>query len=64
MDRTVSDRKRLSAFDLDALREAFKKSTRENDIGPADWAEHARLFVEQAIQGEPSEEPGGQSTQQ
>ncbi len=62
MDRAIPNRH--SAFDLDALREAFKKSARENDIGPSDWAEQARLFIEQATQGESSEDRVRQNTRQ
>ncbi|AZO41005.1 MULTISPECIES: hypothetical protein [Mesorhizobium] len=34
------------AFDLDALRKAFGKSVQEHKVTAADWAEHAKLFLE------------------
>lgn len=34
------------AFDLDALRKAFRKSVREHKVTAADWAEHAKQFLE------------------
>jgi hypothetical protein len=37
----------LSAFDLDAMREAFKRSVRENNVSEAEWAEYARKFVDE-----------------
>ncbi|WP_192255326.1 hypothetical protein [Mesorhizobium silamurunense] len=40
---------RLSVFELDALREAFKRSVRENNVTEIQWAEHAELFVKSAI---------------
>lgn len=36
-------------FELDALREAFKRSIRENNVTEIQWAEHAELFVKSAI---------------
>ncbi|WP_156752598.1 MULTISPECIES: hypothetical protein [unclassified Mesorhizobium] len=36
-------------FELDALREAFKRSVRENNVTEIRWAEHAELFVKRAI---------------
>ncbi|MDG4881966.1 hypothetical protein [Mesorhizobium sp. WSM4884] len=47
----TSKAKRLSAFDLDELREAFKKSVREQEQTPIDWEECAKQFLERAIQG-------------
>ena len=46
---------RLPFFDLDALREAFKKSVREHNVTDADWAEHAKLFIQQLADDEPDE---------
>lgn len=40
---------RLSIFELDALREAFRKSVRENDVAEAEWARHAELFVKRTL---------------
>lgn len=40
---------RLSVFELDALREAFKRSVRENNVTEIQWPEHAELFVKRAI---------------
>ncbi|WP_136617445.1 MULTISPECIES: hypothetical protein [Mesorhizobium] len=34
------------AFDLDALRKAFRKSVQEHKVTAADWAEHAKQFLE------------------
>lgn len=36
----------LWAFDLDALRMAFRKSVQEHKVTAADWAEHAKQFLE------------------
>jgi hypothetical protein len=36
----------LWAFDLDALRKAFRKSVQEHKVTAADWAEHAKQFLE------------------
>ncbi|WP_176478952.1 hypothetical protein [Mesorhizobium sp. WSM3860] len=36
-------------FELDALREAFKRSVRENNVTEIQWADHAELFVKSAI---------------
>ncbi|WP_127285196.1 hypothetical protein [Mesorhizobium sp. M4B.F.Ca.ET.017.02.2.1] len=58
----ISDNKRLSAFDLDLLREAFQKSAREHGVTAADWAEHAKLFIERTAQSEPGKEFTGRST--
>lgn len=41
---------RLSVFELEALREAFRQSVRENDVAEAEWAQHAELFVKRALQ--------------
>ncbi|TPI09297.1 hypothetical protein FJW06_27005 [Mesorhizobium sp. B4-1-3] len=41
---------RLSIFELEALREAFKQSVRENDVVEAEWAQHAELFVKKTVQ--------------
>ncbi|MBZ9990850.1 hypothetical protein LB572_27470 [Mesorhizobium sp. BH1-1-5] len=41
---------RLSLFELEALREAFRQSVRENDVAEAEWAQHAELFVKRALQ--------------
>ncbi|UCI08691.1 hypothetical protein [Mesorhizobium sp. B1-1-8] len=45
--------KQLSAFDLDALREAFKKSIREQEVTPIDWEECAKRFLQQTLNREP-----------
>ncbi|MBZ9775005.1 hypothetical protein [Mesorhizobium sp. CO1-1-8] len=37
----------LSIFDLDALRDAFMKSVRENNVTAAEWGEHAEQFIRQ-----------------
>ncbi|WP_168247538.1 MULTISPECIES: hypothetical protein [unclassified Mesorhizobium] len=39
-------------FELDALREAFKRSVRENNVTEIKWAEHAELFVKRMIRKE------------
>ncbi|WP_156388911.1 hypothetical protein [Mesorhizobium sp. Root102] len=36
----------LWAFDLDALRKAFRTSVQEHKVTAADWAEHAKQFLE------------------
>jgi len=41
---------KLSIFELEALREAFRQSVRENDVAEAEWAQHAELFVKRALQ--------------
>ncbi|WP_292228800.1 hypothetical protein [Mesorhizobium sp.] len=41
---------RLSIFDLEALREAFRQSVRENDVTEAEWARHAEHFVKSTLQ--------------
>ncbi|SFP86711.1 hypothetical protein SAMN03159463_05026 [Mesorhizobium sp. NFR06] len=46
----------LSAFDLDILREAFRKSVREQNIPTSRWVEHARLFIKEMSDDEPGEE--------
>ena len=51
MDGRISKRDtlgRMSVFDLDALREAFRRSVRDNNIPQVDWAKHAELFVKSA----------------
>ena len=48
--------KRLSAFDLEALREAFKDSVREHNVPISDWAEFAKRFLQQARGHEPGED--------
>ncbi|MEI9418508.1 hypothetical protein [Mesorhizobium sp. Cs1321R2N1] len=40
------DSQRPSIFDLDALREAFMESVRENNVSPAEWGEHAERFIQ------------------
>jgi hypothetical protein len=40
---------RLSIFELEALREAFRRSVRENDVPEAEWARHAERFVKDAL---------------
>ncbi|TPN76006.1 hypothetical protein FJ987_23910 [Mesorhizobium sp. CU2] len=40
---------RLSIFELEALREAFRQFVRENDVAEAQWAEHAELFVQKTL---------------
>ncbi|RRI02293.1 hypothetical protein EH240_12555 [Mesorhizobium tamadayense] len=39
--------KRISAFDIDALREAFKTSARENGVTGTEWAVFAQIFLKQ-----------------
>ena len=41
---------RLSVFELEALREAFKQSVRKNGVAEAEWARHAELFVKSTLQ--------------
>ena len=41
---------RLSIFELEALREAFRRSVQENDVTEAEWARHAELFVKRMLQ--------------
>lgn len=41
----TGDAKHISPFDLDALREAFKASAREQGITGAEWAVYAQLFL-------------------
>ncbi|AMX96450.1 hypothetical protein A4R28_27390 [Mesorhizobium ciceri] len=41
-----TDGEQLWAFDLDALRKAFRKSVQEHKVTTADWAEHAKQFLE------------------
>lgn len=43
---------RMSVFELDALREAFRRSVRENNVTEVQWAEHAALFVKRMIRKE------------
>ncbi|MDX8528535.1 hypothetical protein RFM68_29060 [Mesorhizobium sp. MSK_1335] len=52
MDGTKKHKRnqRLSIFELDALREAFRLSVRENDVTEAQWAQHAELFVKRTLQ--------------
>ncbi|MEI9403774.1 hypothetical protein [Mesorhizobium argentiipisi] len=53
MDAGTKKQKRnqpLSIFELEALREAFRQSVRENDVAEAEWARHAELFVKRALQ--------------
>ncbi|WP_189510654.1 hypothetical protein [Mesorhizobium sp. M1D.F.Ca.ET.043.01.1.1] len=52
MDVRISKHNRLSVFELDALREAFKRSVRENNVTEIKWAEHAELFVKRMIRKE------------
>ncbi|MEZ2331546.1 hypothetical protein AB6802_17640 [Mesorhizobium sp. RCC_202] len=44
--------KQMPLFELDALREAFKRSVRDNNVALADWAKHAELFVKNAARKE------------
>jgi len=46
---TSKKQRRLSAFELDSVREAFRRSVRENNVTEADWAEHAKAFVNNMI---------------
>ncbi|RWM21369.1 MAG: hypothetical protein E5X74_30490 [Mesorhizobium sp.] len=51
MDARISKRnipRQMSVFELDALREAFRRSVRENNVTEVEWAEHAKLFVKRA----------------
>ncbi|RUU02694.1 hypothetical protein EOD23_19375 [Mesorhizobium sp. USDA-HM6] len=43
---------RMSLFELDALREAFRRSVHENNVTEVQWAEHAELFVKGIIRKE------------
>ncbi|RRI02743.1 hypothetical protein EH240_12220 [Mesorhizobium tamadayense] len=55
MDARASKRNtpgRMSVFELDALREAFRRSVRENNVTEIQWAEHAELFVKSTIRRE------------
>ncbi|CAN7194287.1 hypothetical protein LJR234_000592 [Mesorhizobium amorphae] len=56
VNRAASKSERLSAFDLDALREVFRKSVREHDVSAADWAEHAKLFLKRTTKREAGKE--------
>jgi len=47
---------RMSFFDLDILREAFRQSVGKHHISEADWAEHAKLFLEQLVDEEEGRE--------
>jgi len=51
--RSSCDPYRLSAFDLDVLRKAFKKSVRDHNVTDAGWAEYAKLFIKQVTNGDP-----------
>ncbi|MDG4882851.1 hypothetical protein [Mesorhizobium sp. WSM4884] len=46
---TSKKQRRLSAFELDSVREAFRRSVRENNVTEANWAEHAKTFIENMI---------------
>lgn len=51
MDTTKDKRnQRLSVFELEALRDAFRRSVRENAVTEAEWARHAELFVKNTLQ--------------
>ncbi|WP_337106288.1 hypothetical protein [Mesorhizobium salmacidum] len=52
----------VSVFDLDALREAFMKSVRDNNVSPAEWGEHAQWFIHQLADHKLSEVAVGQIT--
>jgi hypothetical protein len=43
-------KQRLSVFELEALREAFRRSVRKNAVTEAEWARHAELFVKNTLQ--------------
>jgi hypothetical protein len=45
----------LSAFEFDILREAFRKSVKEMNIGKDHWADHARRLYREMSDGEPDE---------
>lgn len=52
--------KMLSAFDLEALRDAFKDAVREQNVPASDWAEFAKEFLQHKVVGqEPRGEPCG-----
>jgi hypothetical protein len=42
---------RLSIFELEALRDAFRQSVRENNVAEAQWARHAEHFVKTLQKG-------------
>ena len=49
------DDRKLSTFDLDKLREAFKESVRERNVPASDWTEFAKRFLKQMAAHEPGE---------
>jgi hypothetical protein len=53
VDRAGSNGERPSAFDLETLREMFRKSVSEHGVTPADWADHAKLFIKQTTSRKP-----------
>ena len=55
--------KRLSAFDLEALRDAFKDAVREQNVPASDWAEFAKEFLQHKVGQEPRGEPAAQRKQ-
>ncbi|WP_156913433.1 hypothetical protein [Mesorhizobium sp. WSM3224] len=61
MDGAVVNGERLSAFDLDGLREVFRKSVREHDVTAADWAEHAKLFLKRTTNRQTGKDVIGQA---
>ncbi|TGQ50431.1 hypothetical protein EN836_28990 [Mesorhizobium sp. M1C.F.Ca.ET.193.01.1.1] len=55
MDVRISKRRttgQMPVFELDALREAFRRSVRENNVTEVQWAEHAERFVKSMIRKE------------
>ena len=53
----------LSAFDLEALRDAFKDAVREQNVPASDWAEFAKEFLQHKVGQEPRGEPAAQRKQ-
>lgn len=54
--RAVDAANRLSAFDLEALREAFKDEVREHNVPASDWARFAKKFLQHRVGQESGEE--------
>lgn len=51
--RTVA---RISLFDFDVLREAFRNSVLDLRIAEAGWEDHARMLVETLADEEPEDD--------
>ncbi|MBZ9760328.1 hypothetical protein LB553_05490 [Mesorhizobium sp. CA8] len=50
----VKKAQRLSVFELDALREAFKLSIRKQGTTPVDWEACAKRFLRRTLRAEAS----------